>query len=473
MHSAKNIRFLSDISWLDTAGDRHLQQQIFDSALVMIEQANEVILLDMFLFNSWQGPVPETHRALADELTAALLHKKNQQPSLQVVVITDPINTVYGSLSSPHFDRLRDAGVHVVLTDLTALQDSNAYYSAIWRWLIRPFGSDEGMLMPNPFGPGRVSLRSYFTLANFKANHRKLLVADDGSGELQALVTSANPHNGSSAHRNVAILFDGDAVWDIVRAEVALLALSGASHVIQAWPEKWRRHLQRLIIEPPLPERSTRMTELAAIELDRNSPSGNLERTTVSLQIVNEANIKAAALLGLANVERGDKVDLAMFYLADRAIVDALKSAHARGARLRIILDVNQDAFGRAKNGVPNRPVAAELDAVGISIRWCATAGEQCHAKMLQWTINESAWLLLGSGNFTRRNLEDFNLETDVLLQAPSHFAAIRDAHAYFEEQWNNAEGRLYSVEYGRYADDSLLLKLQYRVMEATGLSTF
>ena len=346
LRSASDVVFLADNSWVDKNGQRHLQQQIFDAVVSMINGARQVILLDMFLFNHWQGPVRESHRALADEITQALIRRKRALPEIAITVVSDPINTVYGSLQSPHFDALRAAGIAVVITDLTRLQDSNPLYSAFWRWLVRPFGSGSGDYLPNPFGAGTVSLRSYLALANFKANHRKLLIADRVDGELQALILSGNPHDGSSAHRNVALQFTGEAVFDLVRSEHALLSMSGAEHGLDKWPSEW-------------------LEKLAAINPGLSSPDHVEQIQGPALRIVNDSRIKDAVINGLNATVAGDRIDLLMFYLADRQIIQTLIAAHRRGAEIRVLLDVNRDAFGRSKNGVPNRPVAAELVAAG------------------------------------------------------------------------------------------------------------
>ena len=451
--TAENVTFLADLSWIDKKGERQLEQQIFDAALEMIDRAQTLIVLDMFLFNAWQGPVSETHRELSAELTDALLAKKLAQPAIAITVISDPVNAVYKGLPSPHFQAMREAGIDVVLTDLTQLQDSNPIYSGLWRWLARPFGNSQGSALPNPFGEGRVSVRSYLTLLNFKANHRKLLISDNSSGKFDALVTSANPHDGSSAHRNVAVRFTGPAALDLLASEKALLTLSSAYESWQRWPQKVNDAIAAL---PSINEASL-------------SPNA----TSASLQVVSELRIKTAVLHLLDSAKAGDKVDLLMFYLSDRDIVSALKSANQRGVQLRVLLDVNQDAFGRKKNGVPNRPVAAELVAAGVPVRWCSTMGEQCHAKLLYRKHQTGEDLLLGSGNYTRRNLDDFNLETNVWLRTPKSHPAMDAAYKYFEQQWVNEEGRTYSVDYEQFADESLGLKLRYRVMEATGFSTF
>ncbi len=478
--TVENVTFLADLSWLEADGGRQIEQQYFDALLQLIAQAESLIVLDMFLFNAWQGPVSETHRALSDELTDALIQQKQLKPSIAITVISDPVNAVYGGLPSTHFAKLRAAGIDVVLTDLTQLQDSNPLYSGLWRWLVRPFGNSLGSALPNPFGPGRVSVRSYLALLNFKANHRKLLVADNASGELHAIVSSANPHDGSSAHRNVALQFTGPAVIDLLVSEKALLSMSDADTSWQAWPESVKTAVQA---HPALESNTPKDAALAEQVLA--SPL-----SSASLQIVSESRIQQAILALLETAQPDDQIDLLMFYLSDRDVIDALISAHQKGVKLRVLLDVNQDAFGRKKKGVPNRPVAAELVAAGIPVRWCATDGEQCHAKMLYRKTSQYADLLLGSGNYTRRNLDDFNLETNVWLRLPiasaasgtdtdndvaqgGTRAAINDAATHFDIQWSNQNGRTYSTAYEQFANESVWLKWRYRFMEATGFGTF
>jgi len=112
--TAKNVTFLADLSWIEPTGVRQLDQEIFDAVLQMIVEAKSLIVLDMFLFNDWQGPASETHRALSTELTTALIQKKSTMPELRVTVISDPVNAVYGGLPSPHFQSMREAGIDVV-----------------------------------------------------------------------------------------------------------------------------------------------------------------------------------------------------------------------------------------------------------------------------------------------------------------------------------------------------------------------
>lgn len=460
---ADNLSFFHDDSWIDAQGNRQLQQSVFDKKFELINNAQQFVLLDMFLFNAWQGPLPELHRALSQELTQTLISRKQAVPDIEVIVISDPINTVYGSLQSPHFQALGSAGITVVQTRLEALQDSNPLWSGLWRIFMAPWGNASGTILPNPFGDGRVSLRSYLALLNFKANHRKLLVADDGRGALVGMVSSANPHDGSSAHRNVALQFSGAGAEDLLAGELALLQMNEASDAIAALD----RPLSELGLETIGDENAI------AKRFTVDNPVAAESQQGTQLQIISESAIHDTVLRLLNQAGSGDVVEMVMFYLSDRKIVAALIDAQRRGAEVRVLLDVNNDAFGRQKNGVPNRPVAAELVAGGVSVRWCATSGEQCHAKWLHVKQDQMHAYVLGSANFTRRNLHDFNLETNVLVKSAEPDTLTSQMNEFFEKQWSNTRGRAYSVPYEEFSDNSVLLRWQYRFMEATGLSTF
>lgn len=437
VHDASHVEFLADKTWVDTSGVRQSEQQIFAEVFALIRQSRRFLLLDMFLYNDFQGKEQETTRLLSGELTEVLVNHKKAYPDITILVITDPINIVYGSLPSTQFDRLRQAGIDVVITDLTRLRDSNPAYSVLWRTLIKPFGNSLGGTLGNPFGgKGRVTLRSYLALLNFKANHRKVLIADNGD-DWKALVTSANPHDASSAHTNVAITFSGPAVCDLLKTENAVLAFSG------------HQPLQVKMDSPP-------------------------QAAGTSVRILTERAIKEAALQIIDQSQRHERLGLATFYLSDRDIIAALKRARRRDVALRVLLDPNKDAFGHSKSGIPNRSVADELRTEGVELRWVHTHGEQCHTKMvLQEDMSGQAVVLLGSANLTRRNLEDFNLETNVLVRSSASSQLFRDAKFHFDLLWYNQPERIFSVPYEHYRDESAFKKWLYRFMEASGFSTF
>jgi len=437
--AAETVRFHADSTWLDANGEQHTEQAIFSTAFAMIGRAERLAVADFFLVNAFAGQAREGYRPLSRQLVDALGSAGAAPDMRTATLITDPFNNLYGGVEQPLFDPLERAGVDVIETDLTRLRDSNPLWSAAWRICCQWFGnSSEGGWLPNLVGEGKVTLRTYLAMLNFKANHRKTLTVFGAQGP-EAMVTSANPHDASSRHDNVAFSFGGAAAVDLLHTERSVVAFSTGR--TPDWPDL---------------------------------PADVAEGTDVQLRVLTEAAIRDAALAMIADAGEGDALDLLMFYLSHRAIVEALVDAHQRGAAVRVLLDPNEDAFGRKKNGIPNRQVAWELHQAGVPVRWCNTRGEQCHGKMLVLRPAAGpALVLAGSANFTRRNLDNYNLETNVQVRASHESRVMRSVSDFFEARWTNQPDRIHSLAYGHYADHSRLRYWQYRIMETTGLSTF
>jgi phosphatidylserine/phosphatidylglycerophosphate/cardiolipin synthase-like enzyme len=439
------VRLLTDVTVTDGRERLLIRQQIFDEVLRTIDTAQEFILLDWFLFNDHRGPAsneaPAPYRALSAELRDRLVARLRAKPELRVLFITDPINDIYGSAPSPYLASLRDAGVEVVVTDLDRLRDSNPLYSALWRLTARWWAdADPGEgLLTNPLdtGPERVSLGAWLRLLNFKANHRKVLVADDGAGAAVAIVCSANPHDAS-------LRFSGAAAQAALASELEVARFSG-------WRGTW-----------PMPAAR------------RAEPTAEVAR----LKFLSEGAIEDALVSEIRTAAAGESIAIAVFYLSDRDVVNELVEAAARGVRIRLILDPNKDAFGRVKDGVPNRPVAAELrrrSSGNIEIRWYRTHGEQFHTKLALVRRADSVWALLGSANFTRRNLDHYNLEADIALETDLSTPLAQELVDYFESLWQNdpVAATEYTTDFQTYEDQSFARYWRYRLMEATGMSTF
>ncbi len=441
---SRSIEFLHDLTYSTTAGNRVHEQQIFDAAFTIIDRAQSTLVLDFFLFNDQAGSSKDTFRPLSRELADHLLARKRAVPGLKVVVVTDPINDVYGGAPSPILQELTAAGIDVVVTDLRRLRDSNPAYSSAWRIFVQWWGNSPAISwLPNPFadGPSRISLRSWLSLLNFKANHRKVIVADRADGEWVGLVTSGNPHDASSGHSNVALRFGGSLALEILASELEIARISG-------WPGE---------IAVPA------------------SPAATPDQS-VRVAFVTEMRIRDRMLSAINAAGQGDDVAIAMFYFSDRKLIGALRESARRGARVRLILDPNKDAFGIEKDGVPNRPVARELlEAAGgaIAVRWYQTRGEQFHTKLVLVTRGDQLTASLGSANLTRRNLGNYNLEANVEVSLPRHEPLALEMQGYFDRLWNNEGGGQYTVPYAAYQDDSALRYWRYRFMETTGLSTF
>ena len=431
------VKFLADQTYLTSDGKQQQQHVIFNEMLKMIDEAKTTIVLDMFLFNKEVGESKVQQQALTQQLTDALISKRRQYPEIEIKFMTDPINSVYGGLLPEHYRQLRQAGIDVIETDLRPLRASNPAWSGFWYLCCQDLGNNaEKGWLPNPFGKEPITLRSYFNLFNFKANHRKTLVVDTAEG-WKALVTSMNPHDGSSRHSNVALVVTGKTAIDVLQTEQTVAKMSG--------------------------------TELPTVILGEYEAA----KTEPQVQVVTEQAILEATLKLIESAKKQDQIDLAMFYLSERNIIQALLAAHERGVQLRILLDPNKDAFGRQKNGIPNRQVASELHQAGIPVRWCNTQGEQCHSKMIIKRSGNDSELILGSANFTARNVKNYNLETDLRVVGSTQAPVFHDAAQYFNTAWSNLEGKQMSVGYAQYADESKLKYGLYRFMEWSGLSTF
>ncbi len=439
VHSTADIEFLYDLTYESSSGEIVREQVIFDRIFAMIDQAEEFILADMFLWND-DYERSASYPPLSSQLAEALIEKKRRNPDMTIVVMTDPINTFYGSYAPDHLQRVEEHGIHLIYTDLTPLRDSNPSYSGLWRTLFRWFGTAGTGWMPNPFSPDSpdVTLRSYLELLNFKANHRKVLITDK-----EAIVTSANPHDASAHHSNIAFVVKGDIVRELAEAEKMAAMMSGAD------PDWFDWTIQ--------------------------ASDDSAETDAYEVQLLTEGKIKAHLLEEIAGTQSGDRVWIGVFYLSDRDVIKALLQAAERNADVRLILDANKDAFGREKNGVPNRPAAHELlrkSDERIQIRWYNTNGEQFHTKMALFESEKKAVLIGGSANFTKRNLDDLNLETNLKISGKPEQAAMQQAINYFEMLWSN-DGGIYTLDYEHYADESMLSKWLYRFQEWSGMSTF
>lgn len=451
----QDVTFIADITTADAYGRPILSQAIFDEVLRIVRSARQILVLDYFLFNNHRGTEASAPpaRALSRELRDALLERMQAQPKMRVVFITDPVNDVYGGQPSPDLALLRAGGVQVVMTDLDRLRDSNYLYSGLWRLTMAWWSGDgrgDGWL-PNPLNAAGdpITLRAWARLANFKANHRKVIVGDDGAEGLVAVVTSGNPHDASSAHSNVAVRLSGTALAPLLASEVTLARSFG-----------WKGE----ITLPPAPEMHAELPPVSD--------------AVAHVRILTEGGIRDALIERIEAAVNGEFIDVAMFYISDREIIEALLEASRRGVAVRLILDPNKDAFGREKSGIPNRPVASELVSASdgaVRVRWYRTHGEQFHTKLVMIYGRDRLWLSLGSANLTRRNLADYNLEANLALDVTRSSALALQVVEYFETLWENRAplGIEYTADFGVYADPAQTHYWLYRIMESTGLSTF
>nr|WP_110113374.1 phospholipase D family protein [Bacillus sp. CGMCC 1.16541] len=433
-HQVEDVTFLYDLTY-KKGNEMKTEKQIFERIYEVIEEAEELVVIDMFLFNGYydQG---ESFPSISDELAQTLIEKKKKQPNIEMVFITDEINTTYGSHESEWLEALKAQGIKVIETDLTKLRDSNPLYSSVWRSFIQWFGQGGKGWIANPFGETAPSItaRSYLKLFNVKANHRKVVAT-----EKSVIVSSANPHDASGYHSNIAFEMKGNIIQDVVKSEKAVIDFSDP----QPFP------VLRKTVE---------------------------DKGDIGVQLLTEGKIYEHVVHDITLAKKGDTVWMGMFYLADRKVIEALLQAANNGANVHLVLDPNANAFGQEKIGLPNRPVAAELveESNGaIDVRWYNTTKEQYHPKTLYIKGKNQSTIISGSANFTKRNLDDLNLETNVKIVGPSSSEVMQEVNTYFNRLWKN-EDATYTLPYEKYKDTTTpIKKVVYRIQKMLRFTTY
>ncbi len=435
-YNTEDFSFIYDLSYQNN-GEAVREHNIYDENIRLISEAEKYIVADLFLYNDEYDKAKSEYPEFIKEYSDALISKKQQNPDMPIVLITDPINNFYGAYEQKYITRLKKAGVQVVITDLDELKDSNPLISGYYRCYTNWLGTSGLCWLPNFFEKGaeRVNLRSVIKLANFKANHRKVLITDK-----EAIVSSANPHDASGYHSNVAVRLKGDIISEILESEKNVISMSGG--------------------EVP----DITYNKIGSVTSDTN------------MRLITEKAIFDALIANIEKSKAGDEIRLGIFYISDFDLLGALGEAGDRGVKVTIIADPNKDAFGIEKNGSPNRSALCALseEHSNVEVRWYATNGEQYHAKTAVFNFkneNETR-VIIGSSNFTRRNFKGFNLETDVEIVMKSDDVRAKEINQYFDRIWNNNDGT-YTLPIDAYYEDSVFKNILWRIQEATGLCSW
>ncbi|RXK17945.1 phospholipase D family protein [Macrococcus sp. DPC7161] len=424
----------------ESNGQMHYNHHIFQEILNTIRDADDFIILDMFLFNdTYDGK--ENYPKLTTQLTDALVQKKKENPNIRIYMLTDPINSFYGSYTPKHYQKLRNNGILLYETNLNKLRDSNPIYSALWRPTLQVFGNGGNGMIKNIFSKNapNVTVRGMAKLLNMKANHRKTIVTEDAT-----IISSSNPHDPSGHHQNVGLKMSGQIQEDVIKSEIAAINMSGGK------------------------------LEFNDFKINNRKFNNRMDYDTT---LVTEGKIRDALIDEIERRDDNDTIKMGMFYLSDRKVIKSLLHAADRGVKVQIILDVNKEAFGKEKPGIPNKSVAHELVSKSndkIQIKWAVSHGEQYHTKftLLEDKDKKESHLMLGSANLTRRNIQDYNMETDVLITGKSNLPVFKTLNQDFDAKWNNTYAHV-TDNYNVKKDPSFMKTLIYRIQEFSGLSSF
>ncbi len=415
LHGVEQVEMIYDLSYAQDKEGTGLESElrIFDEIYELIDEAEEFLVLDLFLFDNYND-TETAYPAIAERLADHIVEKKQENPDFPIYFITDPLNLGYGSYESLLLETLEAEGVEVIITDLDKLRDSMPLYSGLYRVIFQWFDNDGEGWIANAMSSDApdMTLSSYMQLMNIKANHRKTVVS-----EQEAIVSSANPHDASGLHGNMAFRVSGPVLDDILEAEEAISKLSGGPDFPRA----------------EMPEQT-----------------GDYE-----VQYLTERQILEELLKHLDSTEKGDSIQMAMFYLSETSVVKSLEEASNRGVEVQLVLDPNENAFGNEKTGLPNRPaVNGMVDAASdsLEVRWYNPVVGQFHTKTIMIQSGEETIIMGGSANMTERTLMDYNLESDILIKAPTDSDLVGELDTYFDRLWNN-EDALYTLDLEEYQD--------------------
>jgi phosphatidylserine/phosphatidylglycerophosphate/cardiolipin synthase-like enzyme len=201
-----------------------------------------------------------------------------------------------------------------------------------------------------------------FPLERLTIDHVKLLIVDG----MQAIVGGINWGTHSSKNHDFDVLATGPVVENLERVFEQDLALAGEPTVI---------------------------------------PPAVADRTVQVLTTHPSESIRSAALAAIAAAQ--SSIDIEMFVLSDRLVLEALGTAARRGVHLRVLLDSTQ---------AQNAAVFGLLEPAGALVRFYRQSGDELlHAKL---GVFDAAVVLFGSCNWSRSGFAR-NHELDLLVREP------------------------------------------------------
>ena len=522
MRDSDNVEFHYDLTYLDKDGNIRYDRKIWDATYKVVDEAKDYLIVEMFLFNDIYNKDKEHYPEFAKEYTRRLIKKKMENPDLKVYVLSDENNNLYGAFEHPFITDMKKAGIDVIVVDIFKLKDTFPWYSPIWRTLIEPYGNpQEKGWIGNFYGPmwPKLTLRNLLRALNVKADHRKIFLNEEN-----VVISSANIHDPSYFHENVAISANGEIVKDVLQGLKHVAEFSGGKIDVD---EKQGNQINNSQIgnlveneknlvnnsiknnfledenEKKVREIEKKKEDFVEEETRRFAQTGKLpeksqesndkkqqddlkvgdvltrfddENNKYKLQFVTEAKIGEHLDKDIENTKAGDEILMGMYFLADRGVVDRLIKASNRGVKIRIIFDRSRDAFGMSTNGLPNKPVSKKLKKKTknkIEIKWYFTNNEQYHTKItLIKKTDGNVIIQTGSANLIRKNIRGYIMDANFRILTNADSKLTRDIYTYFDRLWENKDG-LFTVNFDDEPTTKASTDFMYKILDATQLGSF
>ena len=457
LRDSENVNFHYDLTYLDKDGNINYDRNLWESTYKVLDNAKDYIIIEMFLFNDLYNKNKEKFPEFAKEYTERLIKKKQENPDLKVYVLADENNNFYGAFEHPFITSMKEAGINIIIVDIFKLKDTFPWYSPIWRSTIKPFGNpqDKGWI-GNFYGEmwPKLTLRNLFRALNVKADHKKVFL-----NEREVVVSSANIHDPSYFHENIAIYANGDITKDVLHNLQLVANFSDSEINVENTTDE-----NEAVKENEKPENN------------ENDIVTDSEGKKYKIQYISEAAIGKYLDQDIDSLKAGDELLMGMYFLADKDIIDKLIKAANRGVNIKIIFDRSRDAFGMSTNGLPNKPVSKKLkkDTKGkIEIKWYFTNNEQYHTKITLIKKTDGDVIInAGSANLIKKNIRGYIMDSNFRILTDADSKLTEDIYNYFNRLWENRDG-IFTINFDDEPTTGGFADFIYKILNATQLGAF
>ena len=501
IRETENAEFHYDLTYLDKDGNIQYDRNLWDATLKVVDNAKDYLIIEMFLFNDLYNKDKEHFPEFAKEYTERLVKKQQENPNLKVYILADENNNFYGAFEHPFITSMKNAGINVIIVDIFKLKDTFPWYSPIWRTFIKPMGNPQNKgWITNFYGDmwPKLTIRNLLRALNVKADHKKVFL-----NEKEVVVSSANIHDPSYFHENIAIYTDGPIVKDVLH-DLQLVAKFSDSEINVDGSNKETKSKIEMDIADKTKIRKDTMN-IGDLE-DKNNDMINLEENisdsqkneksekeslslnpgkneitdtegkTYKIQYLSEGAIGKYLDADIDSLKSGDELLMGMYFLADKGIIDRLIKAANRGVKIRMIFDRSRDAFGMSTNGLPNKPVSKKLKKKTkgkIEIKWYFTNNEQYHTKItLMKKTDGSVIINAGSANLIKKNIRGYIMDSNFRILTTQDSKISKDVYTYFDRLWENKDG-LFTINFDDEPTTSGFSDFMYKILDATQLGSF
>ena len=494
IRETENAEFHYDLTYLDKDGNIQYDRNLWDATYKVIDNAKDYLIVEMFLFNDLYNKDKEHFPEFAKEYTERLVKKQKENPNLKVYILADENNNFYGAFEHPFITSMKNAGINVIIVDIFKLKDTFPWYSPFWRTFIKPMGNPQNKgWITNFYGDmwPKLTIRNLLRALNVKADHKKVFL-----NEKEVVVSSANIHDPSYFHENIAIYTDGPIVKDVLH-NLQLVAKFSDSEINVDGSDRRMENImnsgsndktetdektlnsenqkENNVKQINNEENEQNVKEKTSINSEKNSIT-DTEGHTYKIQYLTEGAIGKHLDEDIDSLKAGDELLMAMYFLADKGVIDRLIKAANRGVKIRIIFDRSRDAFGMSTNGLPNKPVSKKLKKKTkgkIEIKWYFTNNEQYHTKItLMKKTDGNVIINAGSANLIKKNIRGYIMDANFRILTTQDSKISKDIYEYFDRLWENKDG-LFTLNFDDEPTTGGFSDFMYKILDATQLGSF